>query len=406
MRHLPPNAFHLVMDIAWFGVAFAATSRFLTIYAIRLGASPAELTLLTAMPALCLFATAWFSGWWRRRHPDSVRAIFWPALGMRLTFLLPVFTPWMPADYQIAWLILSVSLPALPQGVASVLFWGVLREAINDPDMRPLFGWRMAALNLTLGASVIVFGLFLERIVFPLNYQIIFGIAFLASLVSFWHVARVRVEPELLRATRPIPQTPPPNIWRDRAFGTVAGITLVTHLAFYAVFPLVPLWLAEALNASDRFLIEFGLAELYAGAALSMLAPRLMRRFDFRPLIGASMLLTGAAVGLVVAAPALWVALPAAVLIGAGWTLVSIGTQAMFMSTAPAHATTAYALLFSQILFFSTGVGPFIGNLFSDLGWPLAWVLLAGMGLRLAAAGLVWFWPVPRPVLSPAHKAS
>src|SRR5690606_10165919 len=72
------NFNHLVMDIAWFGLALAATSRFLSVYAIRLGGTPADLGWLTSFPALLLLISATFSGWWQQHFPNAVKAVFLP----------------------------------------------------------------------------------------------------------------------------------------------------------------------------------------------------------------------------------------------------------------------------------------------------------------------------------------
>ncbi len=110
------------MDIAWFGLAAAATSRFLSVYAIRLGATPADLGWISSLPALILLGSASASAWWRRRYGDAVRAMFWPGLLMRFLFLLPALAPFLPVRWQPLWLILSVAIPAIPQGVANVAF--------------------------------------------------------------------------------------------------------------------------------------------------------------------------------------------------------------------------------------------------------------------------------------------
>ncbi len=124
------NFHHLVMDIFWFGLAIPATSRFLAMYALRVGSTPVQIGWLAAFPALILFIAATLSSWWIQRYPDSVHAISWPALGFRLAYLLPAFTPFLPKQWQPIWLIVSVSLPALPQGIASVIFLVMMRRAI------------------------------------------------------------------------------------------------------------------------------------------------------------------------------------------------------------------------------------------------------------------------------------
>lgn len=87
------NFHHFVLDIAWFGLALAATTRFLSVYAIRLGATPVDLGWISSLPALVLIISAALGGWWMRRYGDPVKALFMPGLGYRLMFLLPALVP-------------------------------------------------------------------------------------------------------------------------------------------------------------------------------------------------------------------------------------------------------------------------------------------------------------------------
>src|SRR3954468_24779034 len=100
------NFNHLVGDIAWYGLPLAATTRFLSVYAIRLGAGAMELGLISALPALIVVITVSLGGWWTRRYPTAVQSLFWPALGQRLAFLLPFFAPFLPLQWQPLWLVL------------------------------------------------------------------------------------------------------------------------------------------------------------------------------------------------------------------------------------------------------------------------------------------------------------
>src|SRR5690606_35776718 len=101
------------------GLAMAATSRFLSVYAIRLGATPIDLGWISALPSLILLFSASLGAWWTQRYGNPVRSLFWPGLTMRFLFLLPVFAPLLPLQWQPLWLIFSVSAPAIGQGVAS-----------------------------------------------------------------------------------------------------------------------------------------------------------------------------------------------------------------------------------------------------------------------------------------------
>ena len=133
------NFHHLVLDIAWFGLALPATSRFLQVYAIHLGAGATELGWMTMLPAIILlFSASMGSRWMMRHNNNAMRAVFWPALMFRLQFLLPALTPFMPTSFQPMWLILSLALPAMAQGVGGVVFLVMMREAISERQVTPL----------------------------------------------------------------------------------------------------------------------------------------------------------------------------------------------------------------------------------------------------------------------------
>ena len=101
------NYTHLVLDIGWFAIALASTSRFLQFYAIRMGADAFSLGLMAALPAIILVFSTSLSAWWRSHFEDSVHAIWLPSMGYRFIFLLPAFTPFFPIEWRVLWLILA-----------------------------------------------------------------------------------------------------------------------------------------------------------------------------------------------------------------------------------------------------------------------------------------------------------
>jgi hypothetical protein len=182
------NYRHLIGDIAWFGVALAATSRFLSVFAIRIGATPLELGLISSLPPLVLLFSSLLGSWWLRRYTNNIaRSLLWPGIGMRLPFLLPAFAPLLPIRWQPLWLIVAVTIPAIPQGISGVIFNVLVRQGITDRNMTPMLSVRSVAMNVTIAAGAVAFGVLLESVPFPLNYQVMFVVAFLFSLASAWH---------------------------------------------------------------------------------------------------------------------------------------------------------------------------------------------------------------------------
>jgi predicted MFS family arabinose efflux permease len=334
------------------------------------------------MPSLVLALIGWFGVHWLSRYPSTDRAVKLPAFFHRMIFLLPVFTPFLPHVWQPYWLILSVTLPALAQGIASVIFISLMRESVTQERITALFSRRLMAMNIALAIGSLVFGYWLEVVVFPLNYQVMFVVAFLASMVSLWHVYHVYPMPEL---TAPPTRTGIHQPWQSPPFQRVAVLTGMAFMTFFSLVPIVPLWLVKRLDAGEGFIAVFGLVELAAAALASSLAPRLVKRTGEPGLAALGMMGTALSVLVIVMANELWITLFAAAIIGAFWALTDIGQVTFFTRNAPADSVT-YSRAYYQLLSLAMFVGPLIGGQLASLGVDLLTVMLIGAGLRLLAA--------------------
>lgn len=384
------NYIHMVADIAWFGLALSATDRFLSMFAIHLNASALELGMMAALPGLMLFISTAFAGWWRGRFPNSLKAMLLPSFGFRLVFLLPAFAPFFPEQWRVPWLILAVALPAIPQGIAGVVFVVLMRETVPDRVLTRLWSQRLVALNITVAISTLGFGLMLERVAFPYGYQIMFLMAFGFVMLSMWHVLRCKVlYPLPTMPARRIAQTSSQALWRSSNFIPVIFIVLVTHVAFFSVRAMIPLHLVEELGAAEGFIAWFGLAELFGGTLGAAYADKIMRRIGARMLIVWTMAATALATAIIALAPSLTFTLVGGVINGAAWTAASIGIFGYFLHRTGAADMQRGTILYQQVISVGLFVGPLIGSTMADSGIPLISVLLIGAGLRLLGAWLV-----------------
>ncbi|GAB4324390.1 MAG: MFS transporter [Phototrophicales bacterium] len=380
------NFYHLVLDITWFGVALVTTTRFLSVYAIRLNASPITLGWLTALPAIVLLISSSFGGWWRRKFKDTGQAIFLPALGFRFAYFLLALTPFLPERWQPIWLILAVTLPAIPQGIGGVIFVVLMREAVDSSRITQLVSSRALMMNIALALSALLCGIWLENAPFPLNYQIMFLFAFLATLISLIHVKRVKPI-----VNTGVPQQPIHwrTLFQSAGMRKVAWITTLTHVTFFSVFPLVPLYLVDDLSATEGFIALFGLVELAGGALVATMTGRIAAKIGVQSMVGYGMMFTAIAVWGIVLAPTLHATLIAAGLLGAAWSAVTIGLFGVMTETAPAGESTAYATLYTQTIGLATFIGPMIGSVLAEADVNLGWVLLGGGVLRLIAGVVI-----------------
>lgn len=409
------NFFHLVADVAWFGLALAASTRFLNMYAIRLGATPFELGLLTSLPGLSLLVATMLSGWWRKKFKTTLGALFLPGLIFRLIFFLPVFAPLFPSHLQVVWLIASITVPAIPQAIAGVIFLVMMRESVSHDSWNRLNGYRTLAMNLGIALGAVGCGLLLNTVAFPTNYQLMFVLAFSFTIVSFFHVMRVKTPyPATIAAAMnsaaangdssaiDVPETetaqPKTRLWLTPSFQTAAFVTLLAHLAFQSVNSLLTLYV-ERMGADEAFLSVSGLVELMAGASVALFAHRIINRVGIRTFITISVAGLALAAFALVAAPTLNLTLIASALTGASWSMTIIGAIGFFYERIPQEHLHSGTMAYQQVVSVAQFIGPMIGAALATSGISLAMVLFIGGTLRLGAAFLIQmdiFEPVRR----------
>ena len=378
------NFAHLVMESIWFGIAVVTTSQFLSIFAIRLGANALQLGLMESIPAVVLLLSTWAGNWWHKRSDSTVRAILLPSFGRRFTFLLPIFTPFLPEAWRIPWLIFSVSLPAIPQSITAVISPVMWREAVGDGRLTDLISRRSIAQNVATSISGLAFGFWLEQAPFPSNYMLMFAVAFVLVMMSLWHISRVQTDAPAALTTAPDSVRSP---WRARGFQHVAAAALISYLAFYSMRAIVPLRLVEGLGAGEAFMSLYELAKLVTSVGVALLTARIARRLGNRSTLALAILFMAAEALILSVASSLTPTLVAASLGGASWTMVSISLYGYLAEHTVAETRSSAA--FNQTTYFGMIVGPMIGSALANGGMDLVAVLALGGILRLGASGVV-----------------
>lgn len=376
----------LVLDIAWFGLAMPATARFLSVYAIRLDASAALLGWMAALPSLASLLTSTMAGWWRSRHADTMGALKLPALGFRLSFLLPAFTPFFPGEWQTLWLLASVTVPAFASGISSVMFLVMMRQAVLPTQLTALLSQRALAFNLTVAGATLGFGGWLKIAPFPLNYQVMFVVSFALSVLSLLLVLRVR---PVMPADRPSADHPPQNPWRSAAFHRAAFVAALVHVAFFSILAIIPLRLVDELGADEGFMSVFSVVELGAAAAFSAITSRIAARLGNLDTIALGMAGTALAGAVIAVAPNLPLTLISAALSGGMWTMAGICLFGYFSEHAPPESLTRFTTAYNQVVMLSVFVGPLLGSQLAETPLSLTTVLALGAGLRLLAAVII-----------------
>jgi len=385
---LPTNLHMLVAEVFLFGLALPATARFLPIYAIRLDASAALLGWLTALPAIVALVSSAFSEWWRRKCGSLERATVLSGFGYRVLFILPAFTPFFPAQWQTTWLLVAVGLPAIAQGISAVVFMVMLRSSVPDARVTAIVSRRSMMFNVGVATGTLAFGVWLEQAVFPFNYQMMYVVAFALSLISLEHVRRIRVLDSVSAPTGP---PDPAKALASPGFRRVALVTMLSHITFFTIVPIIPLRLVNELGANEGYMSLFALAELLAAAIMASQTGRLVRRWGSQTVIAVGLFGTALAALILGLSDSLTVALGAAALSGGMWTMCAVSGFGFFAENTPQASVSRFTRIFNQVTMFAAFVGPLVGSqLVSSTPLTITTVLLLGAVARTAAAAWIF----------------
>ncbi len=254
------NFLNVQVDAVGVGLASAAAP-FLPVFLARLGATNFQVGLLTSMPAFTGLLLALLVGRFlqtrRKIVPWFSIARFLVLSSYALTGLVPFV---VPNDYAVQVVLLIWAMATLPQIVVNVAF-SVVMNAVAGPQRRyDLMSRRWSLLGLTTATTVAIVGQILDRLDFPVNYQIVFMALSLGGLISLYYSSHIT-----LADAEPPARTPNQSlIERGRGYvnmirGEPAFVSFVAKRFVYfsgstLAAPLFPLYYVREIQASDAWI--------------------------------------------------------------------------------------------------------------------------------------------------------
>ena len=420
------NFRHLYADVFWFGVLAGSTLAFLAVYAARLGATGFQISLLTAGPAVVNLLLSLPAGRWLEHRP-LVRTTYRAALLHRLGYLALALLPPLVSPELEVWVVVgAIALMSVPGTLLAIGFNALYADAV-PPDWRgEVVGKRNALMAVSLTTTALLSGQLLDRIVFPLNYQIVFLIGALGALLSTYHVGQVRTasHPPPARAGHPVHDQARPGMWRFRdsiprdaiprglglrfltrpsgrpllrlellrtSFGPFMAAYLLFYACQYLPLPVVPLFFVNELNLTDGAIsLGSGLFHMVM-LLVSLRASHLSARYGHYRLLVLGALSFGLyplLVGLAQDATLFWIASLAG---GGIWAVTNAGLVNRLMERVPEENRPAYMALHNLAL--NLGIlagslsGPYLAGVIG-----LREAVLVAAGLRFAAGIVLMIW--------------
>jgi len=393
------NVWHLYMDIAWFGVLNGVATTFTSVFVVRLGASDTLMGWLSALPALInvlwLIPSAWIIERQRRRLPILLLNGFLHRLG----YLLVALVPWILLRYRAEAVVTLIALMAFPSAMAGIAFTSLLADAVPAARRARVVSVRNTLLAAVSTFTVLVGGKLLDLIAFPVNYQLLFIAAFLASLVSLYQLGRVRapeavapVDREWSWSWQSLTQSLR-RVWNRKDFVRFALSSFVFNWGLYMPSALYSIYRVKYLHASDTWIglltTVYNLTTMLAYVRWGRFTAK---RGDRRALLISSLgsvfypTLTGLSPRL---EPLLAVSLLGG-FFGAG---LNLALFSVMLQVCPEERRPSYVAIYNTLVNIAAFGAPLVGTFLSDRLDIRVALILSGAVRLLGVAAFYWLSP-------------
>lgn len=414
---------HLYWDVVWFGIVAGSSQAFLGVYMARLGATPFQMGLLSAGPALVGLIFTMPAGAWLRNRIGIGKVVFWAAVVMRVQFLLWIFLPsLLPPQAQIWSVLATILIFSIPSTILAIAFNAMYAAAVPLEYRQEVAANRNALIALVFVAASLVSGWLLDNLPDTIGYQVVFALGFIGAAMSAYHLYQLRSittesihEPEKIRSTigdmarpgdmRMGGMTRPhvglrafsrvSNLLRAEVlkggYGKIVAALFVFHFAQFLPAPVIPLFWVDVVQFTDW---EIGMGTAIFHAALfigSLMFVRFSRFWDNRrwTAIGAvTMGLYPIMVAYSYSVP--WL-LITSFLGGAAWSISAATLGNYLLEQAPEGDRPAYLAWYNLALSAAVLLGSLGGSLLAEVWGMIPLMLFAGT-LRMLAGVAVWKW--------------
>ena len=414
---------HLYWDVAWFGILAGSSQAFLGVYVARLGATPLQMGLLNAGPALLGLIFTMPAGVWLRNKPVG-RVVFGSALAMRLQFLLWAFLPGLlPAQGQIWSYIGLILLFTIPSTVMAIAFNAMYAAAVPVPYRHQVAATRNAVLALVYVVASLTSGYLLAILPMTVGYRVIFAAGFVGAAMSAYHLFPLRhittasiTAPEKVRGLLGDMARPGElrtsgttlranvalrvfsrgaNLLRVEvlrgSYGKIIAALFVFHMAQFMPIPVFPLFWVDVAKFSD-WDIGVGTAVFHAailiGSLQFMRFAKLLDNRRWTALSALGMALYPLMMAFTHDLP--WL-VATSIVGGAAWSVIGATLGTYLLDQTPEDDRPAHLAWYNLALSAAMLLGSLGGSLMAESVGIVPTLLLAA-GLRALSGLAVWKW--------------
>ena len=402
------NAYYLVVELFWAAI-LGAIATFNGVYAVRLGASNTDIGLLTSIPALLAIIVSIPAGKFLQSRPLRKPWILW-SLGLHRTgFLLVALVPLLkffdlPVGPIAVWLLIAnTSLSTF----FNTGWIPMLAEVVPEDRRAGVFAARNIVNGLTVSVVVFLSGIFLNNVIFPVNYQILYAFGFAASMLS--QIALVKISAPEVHAP---PAPPAKNLTlrqkvsqlrqffnRQPAFTRIVADTFMHGSGIWMATPVYTLFFVRTLGADEAWVGLNGTVNGVAAIFSFMFWRWAIKKLGEHTTLKITIVCAGIyplLVGLLGNLNLILLATAFNSLVAAGINLSHFNT---LLKVIPEEQRTEYFSVYATLLNIGAFVLPLVGVVLGEMVGFGPVLILCGV---LSIAGSSSFWWLP--VLGKTHR--
>lgn len=386
------NVLYLYGEVIFAGILAAAAS-FNTAFVLRLGGSSTLVGLLSSLPALLTIFLCLPSARILEQKPNSMPWIVTSLFLSRVSYLLLFAMPFVLSAY----LPEASSMVLIAAAVPAVFFstgWSpLLQDVIPRSSLATVLSWRSILSSGTIALAVWLAGSWLDRGVFPSNYQWMYAVGFLGGAVSVYLVSRIKLpESGLKTAAAPLSRDKVPvreafrvALRENRSMVGFIASTWLFNLAMWMVSPLYMIYFVRDLRASDGW-VGFRTTLAHIGVVLGYwLWRRIIQRTGEQAALRVARPLLATYAILVALVPnitfLLWIGFVIN-LIGPG---VNLSQSVILMDLLPQERRHTWIAIHSMVMNIGAFAAPLLGVVLSDRYGIVPVLLVAGI-VRLSVS--------------------
>jgi MFS family permease len=389
------NTWNLYADIAWFGVLSGIVNSFLSVFVIRLGGSDTHVGLLSSLPALVTILASIPGSHIIERERKPLSVLVMTAVLQRLGYLAIALVPFLFTTNRADVVVGLAALLTIPAAIASVAFTTMFGHTVAIENRPRVVSIRNVWIGITSTLAALLGGKFLDLIQFPINYQVLFALAFAASMVSAYYLTRIRLPKasqmgqarasELPRRARDFVAM----LRASRDYSRFAATSFILHWGLFFAAPLYSIFWVRQLHASDGWV---GLINMVGSATTIVFYPlwgRMAARRGNRPVL----ILTTAGVALYPLFTAFAPSVEWILLVSFWGGVFSSGFGlALFnglLEVCPERNRASYIGAYNTLVNVAVFASPLISTSLTDI-FGIYSMLLVGTVLRLVGSFLIW----------------